>query len=184
VILDIIALTIVVLLFIRGYRKGIIVALFAVLAVILGITCALALSARLSTWLLDKQWVSSALAPVISYLVLFIGVLLLVRLLARLIDKATDTILLGWINKSIGGLLYAFIGITVWSSLLWLFRFGHLLSPETIVRSRTYNYIQPVAPWVFEQVGRVLPFAKNVFAEMRHFFDGINAQLPEHVGTH
>lgn len=182
--LDIITVTIVILLFLRGYSKGVIVAAFSVLAVLLGITCALSLSAKLSGYLLEKEIVSSAFAPIISYVLLFIAVVWLVRLLARLIDKAVGTVMLGWVNKSIGGLLYIFIGLTVWSSLLWLLNYGHVLSPETIVRSKTYAYVQPLAPWVFDQVGHVLPFAKSTFSDMKAFFNGVNQQLPEHVGTY
>ena len=32
-------------------------------------------------------------------------------------------------------------------------------------------------------IGEVIPFAKNTFADMRHFFEGVNQHLPEHVGT-
>ena len=182
-VLDIIAISIIILLFIRGYRKGIIVAAFSLLGVLLGITCAMALSAKLSSYLFEKGWASTALAPIISYAILFIGVLWLSRMLAKLMEKATSTILLGGINKLIGGILYSFIGITVWSSVLWLFNHGHILAPETVVASKTYNYIQPIAPWVFDQIGKILPFAKNVFGDMRHFFNNVNQQLPEHVGS-
>jgi len=179
--LDIIAVTIVILSFIRGYMKGIIVAAFSLLAVLLGIVCALSLSAKLSTYLLDKGFTSSALAPIIAYALLFIGVLLLVRLLAKFIEKVTGAVLLGWVNKIIGGVLYAFIGLTIWSSVLWLCNYAHLVTPETIVASRTYSYVEPLAPWVFGKVAHILPFARTTFDEMHHFFNGINQQLPEHV---
>ncbi len=181
--IDIIAIILAVLLFLRGYSRGIIVALCSVLAVLLGITCALALSAKLSNFLLDKGWVSSTLAPIISYAILFLGVLWLVRLLAKLVDGFSNSILLGWVNKSIGGILYVGIGMVIYSTLLWLCDGAHILSPETIVKSQSYKYISPLAPWVFDHIGEVIPFVKNAFADMRHFFEGVNQQLPEHVGA-
>ena len=51
--LDFVGLTIIIIFFIRGYMKGIVVALFSVLAVILGIICALKLSGLLGQWLLE-----------------------------------------------------------------------------------------------------------------------------------
>lgn len=181
--IDIIAIILAVLLFLRGYSRGIIVALCSVLAVLLGITCALALSAKLSNFLLDKGWVSSTLAPVISYVLLFFGVLWLVRLLAKLVDGFSQSILLGWVNKSIGGILYVGIGMVIYSTFLWLCDGAHMISPETTVKSLSYKYISPLAPWVFGHIGEVVPFVKNAFADMRHFFDGVNQQLPEHVGA-
>lgn len=182
--IDIIALILLILLFVRGYKRGVIVAVCAVIAILAGLTCAMALSAKLAIYLQDKGFLSSGWAPIISYVLLFIGVVWLVRLLAKLIDGFSGTILLGWVNKSIGGLLYALTGIIAFSSLLWLCRYAHLLTPETLVHSRTYPYLEPVAPWVFEHIGKLLPFAKDVFADMREFFEGVNQKLPEHVGTH
>lgn len=182
--IDIIALILVILLFVRGYKKGIVVAVCSVVAIILGMACALALSARLSIYLQDKNWVGSGWAPIISYVVLFIGVVWLVRWLARLTDSFSNAILLGWVNKSIGGILYAAAGITLMSSLLWLLHYAHLLSPSTVTGSKTYHYIEPVAPWVFRHIGKILPFARDIFSDMRTFFEGVNQKLPEHVGTH
>jgi membrane protein required for colicin V production len=181
--IDLIAITLAILLFLRGYSRGIIVAICSVLAVLLGITCALSLSAKLSNFLLEKDWVSSALAPIVSYAILFFAVLWLVRLLAKLIEGFTSSILLGWVNKSIGGILYIALGMVLYSSVLWLCDGAHLLSPETKVKSQSYSYIAPLAPWVFAHIGEVIPFAKDTFSDMRHFFEGINHQLPEHVGT-
>lgn len=181
--IDLIAITLAILLFLRGYSRGIIVAIFSVLAILLGITCALFFSAKLSNFLLEKDWVASSLAPIISYAILFFAVLWLVRLLAKLIDGFTSSILLGWVNKSIGGILYVALGMILYSSALWLCDGAHLVSPETKVKSKSYNYIAPMAPWVFAHIGEVIPFAKETFKDMRHFFDGVNQTLPEHVGT-
>lgn len=181
--LDLIAISLAILLFLRGYSRGIIVAIFSVLAILLGITCALSFSATLGNYLLVKGYVSSGLAPIISYALLFVAVLWLVRLLAKLLDGLTSSMMLGWANKAIGGVLYIGIGMVIYSSLLWLGHSAHIIGPETIVQSQSYPYISPLAPWVFDHVGDVIPFAKNTFADMRHFFEGINQQLPEHVGT-
>lgn len=182
--LDLIAITLAILLFVRGFRKGIIVAIGSVIAIVLGIVCAMSLSAKLSVYLLDKGWINSTLAPLLSYALLFIAVLWLVRFLARLLEQATNTILLGWANKTIGGILYIALGMVVYSSVLWLCNSAHLLSQETIVQSKAYPYLSPLAPWVFDQVGMLIPLAKDSFADMRHFFDHLHQQLPEHVGTH
>jgi membrane protein required for colicin V production len=182
-VLDLIAISLGFLLFVRGYKKGIIVALCSVLGILLGITCALSLSAKLSVYLFEKGFASSAWAPLISYAILFIAVVWLVRFLAKFLEKTTDGVLLGWVNKSIGGLLYLSLAMVLYSSVLWLCHQAHILSPETIVQSKSYAYIEPIAPWVFAHIGEVIPFAKNSFADMKHFFEGINQQLPEHVGA-
>src|SRR5689334_17405874 len=103
--LDIVGVLLIALFFIRGYMKGFIVAAFSVVAILLGIICSLKLSQAFASWLMEKGYAGSGWAQVISYLALFIGVILLVRLLARVIEKALEGMMLGIANKMIGGLM-------------------------------------------------------------------------------
>ena len=182
-VIDFIGLTLVLIFFIRGYMKGIIVAVFSVIAILLGIICALKLSGWLANWLLDHNLVASGWAQLISYAILFFGVLLLVRLVAKALESIAQLAMLGWINGVIGGMLYGFMALVVWSSLLWIGNQMHFISPETKVYSKTYVYIEPLAPWVFNHIGRLLPFAKDVFGDLALFFGEVNQNLPQHVGT-
>lgn len=183
-ILDVIGIILIILFFIRGYIKGIILAAFSVLAILLGIICALKLSQSLSTWLLAKGYVSSGWVQVVSYVLLFIAVVLVVRLVAKIIEKVVEGLLLGFVNKLAGGILYAFLGAVLWSSFLWIGTRMHLISPETIAASKTYGWFSGLAPWFFEQAGRLLPFARDTFSNLQHFFDNLNQKPANHVGAH
>jgi len=178
--LDVVGIILIILFFIRGYTKGFIVALFSVLAILLGIIVALKLSHTLAAWLLAKGYVTSGWAQLISYLVLFIVVVLI----ARLLQKAVEGVMLGTVNKLIGGLLYAFLGAVLWSSFLWIGSHMHIITAEQIAASKTYSWLSALAPWFFEQVGKLLPFAKDTFSNLEHFFNTVNQKLPDHVGTH
>jgi membrane protein required for colicin V production len=175
-VLDIIALGFIVAFFIRGYMKGFIVAVFSVVAILLGILCALKLSQSFAAWLLEKGYVTSGWVSVVSYLLLFIGVVLLVRLVARLIDKAAEGLMLGTVNRLIGGLLYAFLGAVLWSSLLWLITKLHIVSKETVAESVSAAKLSLLAPWFFEQAGHLIPFVKDTFFKLDHYFDTINSK--------
>lgn len=181
-VLDIIAISLILLFFIRGYIKGIIVAAFSLLGILLGIICALKLSHTLAAWLLQKGIITSGWGQLISYVLLFIGVILIVHTIAKAIESLLKAMLLGVVNKLLGGFLYAFMAAVIWSSFLWIGNQMHLITPETIAASKTYSILSPLAPWAFEQIGRLWPFAKNVFADLQHFFDNVNKKLPEHVG--
>lgn len=182
-VLDIIGISLVILFFIRGYMKGIIVAAFSVLAILLGVICSLKLSGKLAAYLLEKGFISSGWAPVLSYVVLFIAVILVVNLAAKAIEKSLQAVMLGWVNRMIGGILYAFLAIVLWSSLLWLGNKMQLIKPETRTTSKTYTYLEPVAPWLFGKVGLLWPMAKDVFGDLESFFSDVNQKLPDHVDT-
>ncbi len=183
-ILDVIGIILIVLFFIRGYMKGFILAAFSVLAILLGIICALKLSQSFAAWMLAKGYVSSGWVQVVSYVLLFIVVVIIVRLIGKIIENAFEALMLGIVNRLIGGLLYAFLGAVLWSSLLWIGSRMHIITPETIAASHTYGRLSLLAPWFFEQVGKLLPFAKDTFSNLEHFFDTINQKLPDHVGAH
>lgn len=181
-VLDVVGVILIALFFIRGYMRGLVVAVFSVVAILLGIVCALKLSASLSAWMLEKGWVSSGWVQVVSYLVLFIGVVLIVRLIAGMISKAMEGMALGVANKVIGGLLYAFLGAVLWSSLLWIGDKAHIITPQTIAESKTYGWLSRLAPWFFEQAGKLIPYVKDTFSSLQHFFDTINQK--NNVGAH
>ncbi len=181
--LDIIAITLIIIFFIRGYMKGIIVAAFSMLAIILGIICSLKLSETLASYLLEKGYVSDGWAQLVSYIILFATVVLLVRLIAKAIETSMNAVMLGWVNKSMGGLLYSFMAMMAWSTLLWLGNEMKIVKQEQIAESKTYEYVAPISPWVIDKVGILWPMAKEVYADLETFFNNTNEYLPPHVDT-
>jgi len=176
--LDFIGILLLLVFFIRGYMKGIIVAVFSCVAILLGIICSLKLSGLLAAYLLEKGWAGSGWAQLISYVLLFTAVMLIVRWVASALKSSLRLVMLGWADGVFGGLLYAFMAVLIWSSLLWLGDQLHLISPETKLHSQTYSYFIGIAPWVYERVGLLLPFAKNVFTELELFFEKLNQVFP------
>lgn len=170
--LDLITATVLVLGFLRGYRKGLVVAVFSFVAVLLGVLVALKLSHLLAAWLV-AQGAGSAWAPMVAYVLLFVGVGFLVRQGARMVEGLTKAVMLGLVNKLAGGVLYAFIGAVVWSSVLWLAARVGVVSAETKAASTTYAYLEPLAPATYEKVGVVLPFARGIFSELSSTLDSI-----------
>ncbi|HEX4875326.1 MAG TPA: CvpA family protein, partial [Chitinophagaceae bacterium] len=51
------------------------------------------------------------------------------------------------------------------------------LKPVTIEQSVTYSFIQPWGPAVINALGSILPFFKNMFDELGHFFEGVADRL-------
>ena len=179
--LDIIGVTLIIVFFIHGYMKGIIVAVFSVLAITLGIICSLKLSEKLASFLYEKGWVTSGWAQLVSYVLLFVAIVLIVRLVAKAIETSAKALMMGWINSGIGGLLYALMAAVIWSSFLWIGNEMQLIDEETKAASVTYIYFAPLAPWLFERIGKVWPMVKDIFGNLQHFFNGVN--FPSHVDT-
>lgn len=182
-IIDALYLICLLIFMVRGYSKGVVVALFSVLAIILGVLGALKLSGSVARLLFNDGEKGGRWAPFFAYIIVFIIIVWLVRLGAKLLQKSFEAVALGWINKLTGAILYAFLISFVFSSLLWLFNRMEVIQPETKSASYIYNLVEPLAPKVFSLIGIILPFAKHIFENLSGFFDNVNQHLPD-VGTH
>ncbi len=172
-LLDIIFAVIIVLAIIKGYRRGLIVGIFSLVAIIIGLAAAIKLSAVVAGYIGKAIKISDQWLPIISFAVVFFIVVLLVRLGANAIQKMVETVMLGWVNRLGGIILYIAIYTIVFSVLLFYVEQLKLLQPETINKSVTYSFIQPLGPKTINVFGSVIPLFKNMFGELEQFFDGI-----------
>jgi len=161
-----------------------VVALFSLIAVIIGILGALKLSKTVSGWLLHGSPALARWAPLITYILIFFLLVWLIRLLAVLLQKALALVALGFINRLLGAFLYGFLISLIFSVLLWICFKMQLFRPETIAQSKAFALLEPLGPKVFEYIGKLIPFARSAFEDLNHFFDQLNQKLPDYVGAH
>jgi membrane protein required for colicin V production len=171
--LDIVFAVIVIVAIIKGIQRGLIVGLFSFLAIIIGLAAAIKLSAVAAGYIGKAIKISDAWLPLISFAIVFIVVILLVRLGANLIQKTVEIAMLGWVNRLGGILFYLAIYIIVYSVLLFYAEQINLLQPDAAKESVTYGWIQPLGPKVIDGFADVFPFFKNMFKDLEKFFEGI-----------
>lgn len=178
-ILDIIIAVILLLAVIKGYRQGLIVALFSVLAFIVGLAAAIKLSAVVAGYLGSAVKISDKWLPIISFAVVFLIVALLVRLGAKFLQKSVELAMLGWLNKLGGILLYAGLYILIFSILIFYADQLGFIKSETKNESVAYAYVQPWGPKLMEGLGKIIPVFKGMFKDLEDFFDGVSKQVPQ-----
>lgn len=177
-ILDIIITVILLFAVIKGYRQGLIVALFSVLAFIVGLAAAIKLSVVVAGYIGNAVKISDKWLPIISFAVVFLIVVLLVRLGAKFLQKSVELAMLGWVNKIGGILLYAGLYVLIFSILIFYADQLGLIKPETKNESVTYAYVQPWGPKLMEGLGKIIPVFKGMFKDLEDFFDGVSKQVP------
>ena len=177
-ILDIIVAVILILAVIKGYRQGLIVALFSFIALIIGIAAAMKLSVVAAGYIGKAVDISDKWLPIISFAVVFLIAVLLVRLGAKFIQKTVELAMLGWVNRAGGILLYAGLYIIIFSVLLFYADQMNFIKPETKRESVTYSYIQPWGPKLIEGLGKIIPVFKGMFQDLEDFFDNVSKEVP------
>jgi membrane protein required for colicin V production len=130
--IDIIFAIIIIIACIKGYQKGLIIALFSIVAFIIGLAAALKLSAIVAGWLSSNVNVSARWLPFISFALVFLAVVLLVNWGGKIIEKTFQMALLGWVNRLGGIIFYAALYIIIFSVFLFYAEKIHLLEPATI----------------------------------------------------
>ncbi len=170
-IIDIIFFIILLLALYNGFRKGIIHSIVSLLALIIGIIAAVRLS-ELAAVYVDRWFnVASKYLPLISFILVFIGIYLLFRLLEQVLEGFFKMIKLNFINQCAGALVWGLIWTMFYSTVLFYINNMELFADETKKDSFVFEKIEPLAPKTIELVGKVIPPVKNVFNTMEIWFD-------------
>lgn len=177
-IIDIIITVVLIIAVIKGYRQGLIVALFSVIALIIGLAAAMKLSVVVAGYIGRTVKISDQWLPVISFAVVFFIIALLVRWGAALLQKGVEIALLGWVNRLGGILLYVGLYVLIFSVIIFYADQLQFIKPETKSQSVTYSYIQPWGPKVMDGIGKVIPFFKGMFNDLEVFFDNVAHHVP------
>lgn len=172
-LLDLIYVVIVILAVLQGYRRGLVVGLFSLVAVIIGLAAAMKLSIVAGEYIGKVINISAEWLPIISFAAVFFLVVLLIRWGARAIEKAVEMAMLGWVNKIGGILFYVAIYTLVFSVILFYAEQMKLLQPETINKSVTYSFVQPWGPKAINGFGSIIPVFKDMFGDLEQFFDSV-----------
>jgi membrane protein required for colicin V production len=172
--IDFIAIGLIVLAVIKGFRNGLVVAIFSLLAFVVGLAAALKLSAVVAEYLGTNTNISQRWLPVLAFAVVFFVVVLLVRLGAKAIEGGLRMVMLGWLNKLGGIVFYLLLYLFIFSIILFYATQLHIIKPETAQTSATYPIIYPFAPVVMDAVGSIIPFFKDMFGELEKFFDHLS----------
>ena len=176
-LIDIIFAVCMVIAILKGFQKGLVVAIFSIVAFIIGLAAALKLSTVVAGYLKDSISVSAKWLPFISFVLVFLGVILLVRMGAKMIEKTLQVAMLGWVNRLGGIIFYAVLYLLILSIFLFYAQKLQLLQPSTIQSSLTYSFVQPWGPKVINGIGNFIPFFKDMFADLEAFFTGISNKI-------
>ncbi len=175
--IDVLFLLFMVLAIYKGLKRGFIIAVLSAAALIIGIAAAIKLSAVAAGygrahWHLSSRWL-----PVLAFILVFLAVVIGVRALALLAEKAVDLTLMGWLNKLAGVILYAVVYTIVLSVLLFYAREVHILSAKTISASVVYPWVKPWGPVVIDEFGKFVPWFKGMFTQLEEFFGRLGNEL-------
>lgn len=101
--LDVILLLPLIVGLVRGFMRGLISEIIAIAVVILGVLGAKLWAAAFSAWLLAQFAWPQGVCDIVAYTLLFLGIAIVLSILAKMLTKLMRAIHLGWANRLFGG---------------------------------------------------------------------------------
>ncbi len=175
--LDIIFAIVIVIALFKGYKKGLVIAIFSLIALIVGIAVAVKLSAAVASYFQPQGSGSSKWIVLLCFVVLFLAAILIVHMTGKLIEKTFEIAFLGWANRLGGILLYVALYTIIFSVCLFYADKIHLLGKPTLAESHVYPYTQPVGPKIIDGIGKWIPIFKDAFTQLEDFFSGVSDKI-------
>ncbi|MBI3500356.1 MAG: CvpA family protein [Bacteroidetes bacterium] len=157
----------------KGFSKGLIIEVASLAAFVLAVWGGIKFSDFLSEWMKNSfDWTSKYL-PVISFAIIFIGILILVFSTAKLLERFVKAAALGFANKLAGG-------------IFGMLKFGLILSVLIFVLNAIEKNVQLIpsetkhASLLYEPVGKIAPLIIPGLRESKLqniFPDSVNVNL-------
>ncbi len=164
--LDILILCFLGLLVLLGVRKGFIISLATLVALILGIWVAIHFSNYISVILEKNLHPSGTWLPILSFTITFLLVIILVMLLAKGLEKLVSIAGMGFLNHLAGGIFGLLKGILFASVLFFIITSfdpkQKLITAKAKEKSLFYGYVGKVFPGLMNLFGGEIKFRSKM----------------------
>jgi membrane protein required for colicin V production len=152
--------------FYKGYSKGLVAAIFGIVGIVLAFVLSTKLSGTVAAYLKSHNWVNPQYVGIVSFVLLFIAIMLAIRMAIKASESILKFTMLAWVNKLGGGLAYAFINLFIASVLLWLGKLTKVLV-NTEPDSHLHAIVAPIAPATIDKASAVWPSLKQGIATLQ-----------------
>lgn len=162
--LDLFAGTILIIAILQGYKNGFIRALVSFFSLFIGLLLAFQFAGWVAGQLKVHTKINSQLLPFISFLIVLVLVLIILRWLTRLLQQTAEWLMLGWLNKLLGVLLYSLIYFTILSALVYFFQLLGVIETDKMKDTYSYEYLHKWWPYCLEKMSIWVPSIKQSIA--------------------
>jgi membrane protein required for colicin V production len=146
-----------------GFKQGFLLELFSLLGIFLGVLGGFKLMGWAMVLLADRFNVDQKVLPYIAFAVVFIGIVIVVNLIGRMLKMSVDKSFLGRLDQAAGAALGILKTIFMLSVVLWIMDSLNVDLDRWNEGSWLYPRVAEFAPKVTTWVGKVVPFFKDVF---------------------
>lgn len=170
--LDILTGTILIIALLKGYKNGFIRALISFFSLFIGLILAFQFAGWVANQLKEHTKIASHWLPFISFLIILVLVLIVLRWTASLLQQTAEWLMLGWLNKILGIVLYGFIYFTMFSAMVYFLQILGVIEIEKMKDTYSYPWLQKWWPYCMEKMTVLLPSIKSTLSTFSNPFKG------------
>ncbi|HNP76378.1 MAG: CvpA family protein [Cyclobacteriaceae bacterium] len=150
----------------NGYREGFLMELISLVAIILGVLGGFKLMGEGMLFLQDRFHADKATLPYVSFILIFVIIMIAVRLLGKMVKNSIDKSFLGTVDQSMGAGLGIFKTLFMASILIWIFD-SLKVAPSTAWTedSWLYPFTAHLAPRTADWIGNYIPVFREIFRQ-------------------
>ena len=149
-----------------GYKEGFLMELISLVAIFVGVLIGFKLMGLGMLFLEERFNADKRTLPYISFGVIFIIVVILVRFLGSWVKHYIDKSFLGTVDQAMGALLGGFRTMFMLSIALWIVDSLRIsLRSEWTEDSWLYPFVATLAPRTVDWIGGFLPVFKEIFTQ-------------------
>jgi len=164
--IDILSGTILIIAILQGYRHGLIKAIISFFSLFIGLIVAFQFAGYISNLLKEHTKIGSQWLPFIAFLVVLIGVMILLKMVTGILQQSAEWLMLGWLNKLLGMILYALIYGTILSAVLYFMILLGVVEKANIKDSFSFSYLESWWPYFMKKLSLWIPSIKSTLSSL------------------
>ena len=148
---------------IGGFKKGFVLEIITLLALILAVIGGFHFLHWGMSVLTDNFQLSGRFLPFLAFLLIFVGIIAIVNAIGQALKKIIHMAFLGGIDRIAGAVLGAVKFVFLFSILIWAFQvFGIELPQHLQEDSFLYTYVVALAPATVDLFGFIIPASADL----------------------
>jgi membrane protein required for colicin V production len=164
--IDILSGTILIIAILQGYRHGLIKAIISFFSLFIGLIVAFQFAGYISNLLKEHTKIGSQWLPFIAFLVVLIGVMILLKMVTGILQQSAEWLMLGWLNKLLGMILYALIYGTILSAVLYFMILLGVVEKASVKDSFSFSYLESWWPYFMKKLSLWIPSIKSSLSSL------------------
>ncbi len=167
----------------KGFNQGIISTVFNILAYVFGIVFAFKMTPT-ATSILEKLFNSdNPMMFVAAFIVNVVFMMFVIRQAAKGFEGVLSSLRLNLINQAIGGAIMGFVGVLIFSVLVWFADKAGMITEQTRLESRVFPHLIELPGKAKIVADRVKPFVVDAWETSVKWMDRVEDYGEQKTGV-